>query len=481
MNALIAIDLASATPLARQVYEAWRRGILDRRFPGGARVPSSRALASELGISRSTVTQAYEQLIAEGYLVSRKGAGTFVTDALPDMSLQTPHAGKGDRKSITAIPLSQFGATLQNEIPQYPNTRGWIDFSQWNPDIREFPFALWKQLLMKQLRNIEATSSAAIFDYTAHAAGYWPLRCELAKYLARARAVNCQPEQIVITNGSQQGLDLAARLLLNKGDKVAIENPCYLGARRVFESVGARLLPQPIDECGMSCPVFEEQLRLVYVTPSHQFPLGVSMSLPRRLELLAWAREHQVLILEDDYDSEFRYNGPPLPSLQGLDTSESVLYCGTFSKVMFPGLRLGYLVVPAQLAPVLARAKWLADRHTPVLEQAALTEFISAGHLEKHIRRMRKLYGARRDALVDALQKHFAGRMEISGIDAGVHALVRIEDPALSARALQTKVQLRNAANSYIADAPKNEYLFGFSNLSERMIREGIRRIAPAP
>jgi GntR family transcriptional regulator/MocR family aminotransferase len=334
---------------------------------------------------------------------------------------------------------------------------------------------------MKQLRSIEATASAAIFDhgYAAHAAGYWPLRCEIAKYLAHFRAVVCQPEQVIITNGSQQGLDLAARIVLNKGDKVAIENPCYLGARNVFEAVGACLRPVPIDQSGMQCPTFEEKLRLVYVTPSHQYPLGVSMALARRLELLAWAREHHVLILEDDYDSEFRYKGPPLPSLQGLGNTDSILYCGTFSKVMFPGLRLGYLIVPEKLAPVLTRAKWLADRHTPVLEQAALSQFIASGHLEKHIRRMRKLYSTRRDTLVNALYQHFSADVEISGIDAGMHALVRINDPALLKRAQQAKVHLRNAASSYIVNAPANEYLFGFSSLSERTIREGIKRIAP--
>jgi GntR family transcriptional regulator/MocR family aminotransferase len=478
MRVVISIDPQLPMPLGRQVYEAWRQGILDKRFAGGERVPSSRELAADLGISRSTVTLAYEQLMAEGYLTSRKGAGTFVSAALPDMPLQSRRASKRAAMQPLPISLSSYGASLQNDVPLLPNARGWIDFSQWNPDIRHFPFALWKQLLMKQLRGIEATANAAIFDYTAHAAGYWPLRCEIARYLARCRAVVCQPEQVIITNGSQQGLDLTARIVLNKGDKVVIENPCYIGARHVFESVGAHLLPGSIDQAGMQCPTFQQNLRLVYVTPSHQYPLGVSMSLARRLELLAWAREHRVLILEDDYDSEFRYHGPPLPSLQGLGNAEPVLYCGTFSKIMFPGLRLGYLVVPAKLAPVLTRAKWLTDRHTPVLEQAALAEFIASGQLEKHVRRMRKLYGARRDALVSALHQHFPGEVEISGIDAGMHALIRLDDPALPMRAQQARVHLRNAASSYIVNAPSNEYLFGFSSLSERVIREGIKRIA---
>lgn len=477
MRVAISVDPALPIPLGKQVYEAWREAILGKRFGRGERVPSSRQLSIDLGISRSTVTLAYEQLIAEGYFTSKSGAGTFVSDALPDV--QPSRSSRHSVKQRSAIALSSYGATLQKDIPQLPFERGWIDFSHWSPDIQQFPFALWKQSLMKQLRGIEATADAAMFDYAAHAGGYWPLRCEIAMYLARSRAVSCKPEQVIITNGSQQGLDLAARVLLNPGDKVVIENPCYHGARQVFESAGAQLVPKPIDQGGMLCPSTERNVRLTYITPSHQFPSGVSMSLARRLEFLTWAREHNALILEDDYDSEFRYKGPPLPSLQGLGSTDSIIYCGTFSKVMFPGLRLGYLVAPESLAPVLSRAKWLADRHTPVLEQAALKDFIASGQLEKHIRRMRKLYGARRDALVNALHQHFAGAVEISGIDAGMHALVRLDDHGLAARALKAKVHLRNAAGSYMADAPSNEYLFGFSALSERMIREGIRRIAP--
>jgi GntR family transcriptional regulator / MocR family aminotransferase len=479
MRTLITVDQNASTPLTQQVYNAWRHGILQQRFFGGQRVPSSRELAQSLGIARSTVTTAYEQLIAEGYLVTKQGAGTFVCSNLPMHNLPKRRATLATRSRALApaIPLSDFGRQLQSDNHIRPQPKGWIDFSHWDPDLTQFPFALWKQLLQQQLRRLGGSNNPLLLDYSSHAAGYWPLRCEVAKYLARTRAVVCKPEQVLITNGSQQGLDLTARVLLNANDKVLIENPCYSGARQVFAATGAKLLPAAIDEQGLRCDYSGKDVRLLFVTPSHQFPLGVSMSLARRLELLHYAKQRNTVIVEDDYDSEFRYHGPPLPALQGLSDDVAIVYCGTFSKVMFPALRIGYLVVPDSLVPVLTQAKWLADRYTPLLEQAALTEFMAAGHLERHVRRMRKLYGARREALVTAFQQHFGAAAVISGIDAGMHALVQLKDNMLLARAEQAKVKLRPAAQSYLGKAPPHQYLFGFSSLSERVIKEGIKRI----
>jgi GntR family transcriptional regulator/MocR family aminotransferase len=291
-------------------------------------------------------------------------------------------------------------------------------------------------------------------------------------------------EQVVIVNGSQQGLDLCVRLLLDRGDEVAFENPGYQGARQIFQAHGARLRPARIDPDGVVIGDLGRKTRLVYVTPSHQFPTGVSMSLARRLELIEWARGHRgstskgSAIIEDDYDSEYRYSGAPLPALQGLAHGVPVIYIGTFSKVMFPGLRIGYVVAPERLVPALKRAKWLADRHTSLLDQAALTDFIREGHLERHIRRMRRLYGRRRQVLVESLARHFGAGAQVRGDAAGMHLLVKFDDDRIAERASANKVLLMSASAYYLTKAPRGEYIFGFSSIGERTIREGVKRLA---
>jgi GntR family transcriptional regulator/MocR family aminotransferase len=292
------------------------------------------------------------------------------------------------------------------------------------------------------------------------------------------RAVRCTPEQVVVVNGSQQGLDLCARLLLEPGEEVAFENPGYQGARRILTACGARLRPCAIDADGITLASLSKKTRLVYITPSHQYPTGVSMSLARRLELAEWARHHGTIIIEDDYCSEYRYTGPPMPSLQGLASGVPVIYIGTFSKVMFPGLRMGYIIAPRQLVPAFTRAKWLADRHSALLEQAALADFLAEGHLERHIRRMRRLYGLRRNVLIDSLDRHFGAKASILGDGAGMHLMVRFDDPRIAERAERNKVQLISASPYYLTKPPGNEFIFGFSSIGERTIREAIKRIA---
>jgi GntR family transcriptional regulator/MocR family aminotransferase len=243
---------------------------------------------------------------------------------------------------------------------------------------------------------------------------------------------------------------------------------------------GARLRPARIDENGIAIRDLGKKARLAYVTPSHQFPTGVGMSLARRLELIEWSRRHNAALIEDDYDSEYRYSGAPLPALQGLAAGVAVIYIGTFSKVMFPSLRIGYVVAPASLVARLRRAKWLADRQTPVPEQAALADFISEGHLERHIRRMRHIYGERRDALVESLDRHFGDRVQVRGDAAGMHVLARFEDERIAEKAAAAKVQLVSSAACYLTDPPGGEFILGFSSIGERSIREGIRRLAEA-
>lgn len=474
MRAAIAVDPSSATPLTRQIYEAWRDGILSGRFAGGARVPSTRELARALAVSRSTVTQAYEQLTAEGYLEATQGAGTFVCRELPEALLRARPAAKARAAAPAAIRLSRLGARLVEDFVYPPTPPGFICFSRWGPDLEQFPFALWRRLLGRHLRQ----APRALFDYTRDTQGFEPLRREIAAYATRSRAADCTPEQVIVVNGSQQALDLCARLLLEPGDEVAFENPGYLGTRRVLEACGAKLRPTGVDAEGIRVGDLGGNARLVYVTPSHQFPTGVSMSLARRLALLEWARQHRAVIIEDDYDSEYRYRGPPLPSLQGLANDVPVIYCGTFSKVMFPGLRIGYVIAPPPLVPVFTRAKWLGDRHTPALEQAALVDFLREGHLERHVRRMRRLYGQRREVLVDALRHHFGEAVEILGDPAGMHVLVRFADDGIAERARRNKVQLVGSGAYYLTRPPRNEFALGFSALGERTIREGVRRLA---
>jgi GntR family transcriptional regulator / MocR family aminotransferase len=475
MRAAIVIDPKSATPIHRQIYESWREGILRGRFAHETRVPSTRELAKTLGVARSTVTQAYEQLIAEGYLQTARGSGTFVCRVLPESLLRATRSTAKSKRAAPEFRLSNYGARLTDDF-EYPRKQpGYISFSHWWPDQSLFPSVTWRRLMFKHLRQ----SNPELFNYARHAQGYEPLRKQIAQYVARYRAAACTAEQVIVVNGSQQGLDLFARVVINSGDEVAVEDPGYIGARRVFLANGAQLNPVPVDEQGIVCDRLRVGARVVYVTPSHQFPTGVAMSLSRRLQLIAWAREHRAMIVEDDYDSEYRYSGAPLPSLQGLSPDAPVIYCGTFSKVMFPGLRVGFMIVPPSLISAFRRAKWLADRNTPLLEQAALADFLGHGHLERHIRRMRRLYGSRRQALVESLAKHFGGRAQVVGDEAGMHALVRIADAGIVERAMRNKVQLRATADYYMGHAPRNEYVFGFATLSERAIREGIRRIAP--
>jgi GntR family transcriptional regulator/MocR family aminotransferase len=476
MRAAIVLDRASVAPLHRQIYDQWRQGILTGRFRRAQRVPSTRELSSALAVSRSTVTLAYDQLIAEGYLASSRGSGTFVCHELPDELLRPNHKHIPRAEDAPPIRLSRYGAGLTDDFSYGPSPAGFIRLTQWRPDLSLFPLSIWRKLVMRRLRS----AAAELFDYADQSSGYGPLRDEIAAYVSRSRAVRCTPEQVVIVNGSAQGIDLCVRLLLEHGDEVAIENPGYHGAHRIFAGYGARLRPARIDEHGIAIGDLGRKSRLVYVTPSHQFPTGVAMSLTRRLELIEWSRRHNAVLIEDDYDSEYRYSGPPLPALQGLATGVAVIYIGTFSKVMFPSLRIGYVIAPPSLVASFRRAKWLADRQTPVPEQAALADFIAEGHLERHIRRMRRIYGERRNALVESLDRHFGDRVQIRGDAAGMHVLARFKGEGIAGKAAAAKVQLVSSASCYLTEPPEGEFILGFSSIGERSIREGIKRLAEA-
>ncbi len=492
MDLAITIDQQSTTSLHKQLYDELRNAILTGRLKPGERVPSTRTLSQSLGVSRTTVTQSYEQLLSEGYLRSSTGSGTFVGCELPDELLKSnpveksrPATRRQDERR--QIELSSYGASITDSLPfEPPEPESPINFKCGRPALEEFPLQLWRRLLLKHYRAKDFST----LDYAEDSWGYEPLREAIAGYLRHARAVTCDADQVVIVNGAQQALDLIAKLLIDRGDSVAIEDPGYLGARRVFLAQGAELFPAPVDESGIVVDALYSKsslkwrggYKLVYVTPSHQFPTGATLTLSRRLDLLAWAEKTGAMIIEDDYDSEFRYGSRPIPALQGLATGDSVIYFGTFSKVLFPALRVGYMVAPKSVARVFARAKWLADRQTPMIEQLVLADFINEGHLERHLRRMRTLYERRRQSLVRALETHFGDRVTIMGENAGMSLMVRLriklDDEEVTRRARLAGVGLVSARFYYLVESRRDEYLVGYAGLSERRIQEGIRRLA---
>lgn len=496
MDFPITLDSQSELPLHRQLYEEIRRAILSRRLTAGQRIPSTRALAGMLDISRVTVTMAYEYLLSEGYLQSARGSGTFVCRQLPDELLRTTYgtdratAGRGaprvdSASKSRAKKLSRYGSHLRDcEWLSYGGDEPEIQFSFGRPAMDEFPMRQWMQLLNEHCRR----SQLSVLDCPSRSQGYRPLRQAIAGYLAKARAVRCDPDQIIIVNGSQQAIDLVTRVFVERGDAVGLEDPCYIGARKALEVQGAQLFPIPVDASGLIVDHLKAPnvppLKLVYVTPSHQFPTGVVLALPRRLELLSWAQRTGTFIVEDDYDSEYRYKGRPIPALAGLDRGDSVLYIGTFSKVLFPALRLGYIVVPPSLADVFARAKWLADRHSPLLEQQVLADFISRGYLERHIRRMRALYEHRRQAVVAAFRQQFGEHVAIVGDNAGINVLVRFrgitDDERMVGLARKLGVGLSRTRQFYSGESPPGEFLLNYGGLTEVEIEAGVSRLAEA-
>jgi GntR family transcriptional regulator/MocR family aminotransferase len=478
----VPLDASSPAPLYRQLYDGLRGAILSGSLKAGERLPASRTLSDDLCVSRNTVVNAYEQLLAEGYLEGKVGSGTFVTRTLPEHALlvrgNAVHAGT---TTVGSGPLSRRGALLAK-------TPAWVvrasprpkPFLPGVPATDVLPLRIWANLAARHWRR----STSEQLGY-GDSAGYRPLREAIAAHLGTARAVVCDADQVIIVAGTQQGVDLASRVLLDPGDSAWMEDPGFVGARGALIGAGARLVPVPIDEEGIVVSIGirrDPTARLAYVTPSHQYPLGVAMSLSRRLELLSWAYRSGSWVLEDDYGSEFRYTGRPLASLQGLDQHGRVVYMGTFSKVLFPGLRLAYLVVPRGLRDAFVSALALSGGPPPTPSQAVLVDFLAEGHFLRHIRRMRSVYAERQEALVQASERELGGLLDVRPSATGLQIMGWLpdgtNDRAVSREAAEAGV-VAPPLSSYLLEAsPRGGLLLGYAAHTPVEIRNGVRRLA---
>lgn len=420
---LIQLSSENGLPLYQQVYVAIRQAITRQHIAQGYRMPASRELAKQLSVSRNTINNAYTQLCAEGFLESVQGSGYFVAEHIAHT---VPPNTQSTQQKTPAFGFSKRGAYLVRPTRPVPTSKN-PAFQPGLPDLEQFPFSQWRQCL----NRIQQSREPELLKYSDQG-GYYPLKQALQQYLQQARGVNCAAEQIIIVNGSQAGLDLVSRLLLDTNDTVAMEDPGYLGARDAFLAASAKLIPIPVDGEGLNTDILERKrraIKLVYTTPSYQFPMGTTLSLTRRLHLLQWANKNDAFILEDDYDSEFRYRERPLSSLQGLDESGRVIYMGTLSKVLFPALRLGYLVVPPNMAEGFAKALRKTGQDAPLQLQAALSLFIENGFFETHIRRMRKSYSEKQQKLVACCQKHLGDMLEVKITSAGMQLPALFKKP----------------------------------------------------
>jgi len=487
MKLPLSIDQASVVALHRQVYDAIRSAILHGRLRAGDRLPATRVLAEQLSLSRTTVAEAYDQLQAEGYIQGRHGSGTYVAPDLPEETLQVPAGDAGWGASARhPVRLSQWGERLGTQDYQALFRPPSLDEFQY--DFRPhrvaqdvFPWDAWRGASERAL-----SSDRTRLLFYPPSAGHPELRELVAAHIGRYRAVTCSADQIVIVNGIQQGLNLLVHLLLEPGDRVTVEDPGYPAARLAFEARGLTVTQVPVDGEGL----IVERLagmpahRLVHVTPSHQDPTGATLSLARRLALLELAERTECLILEDDYDSEFRYEGRPVESLQGLDRNGLVVYGGTFSKSVLAGLRIGFLVLPPDLVGPFVAAKSLWDSGAPMLEQAILAEFMRSGDFERHIRRMRRLYRDRRNALLTALQAYFGNRVQVGERHGGLNMLIALDLPGSDAElamvAARAGIGLRPASPYYAVAPTRPHFLMGFAALPEKEIGEGVRKLAAA-
>lgn len=486
---ILALD--DAGPLYTQVFRALRRSILDGRLGVGERLPSSRALARDVNLSRNTVLQAYEMLVDEGYAVTRGGAGTFVASELPedraairgDERAAEPASMRPSRPARLSDQASRLLGVWGNSRASWRMKRPRVryDFRYGEPRYEDFPLPTWSRLLEASARSISRDD----LGY-GDGAGHPRLRIALAKYLVRSRGVTCDPDDIIVVYGTQQAIDLVARVVVDPGRRVAIEEPGYLGIHIALEAAGAEIVPIPVDAQGLDVDALarEREISLVCLTPSHQFPTGVVMPAGRRLRLLEWADRVDAYVLEDDYDSEFNFEGSPVPSLQGLDRTGCVIHAGTLSKVMFPALRLGFIVPPRELYPALLAAKVMADAGCSGIEQRAMAAFIEEGHFDAHLRRSRTHASRKREVMLAALHESFGDRVHVTGANAGLHVMLWLLDRPgtdeleICRRAREVDVGVYPARNAFMRPPDEAVLLLGYGALDEDSIREGVRRLA---
>jgi GntR family transcriptional regulator/MocR family aminotransferase len=479
---VIATDRRSAQPLHSQIYKALRDAIARGDLRAGQRVPSSRAMSLELKVSRIPVLDAYAQLKAEGYFEARKGAGTYISHALPEHLTQCRRpVAAGPQKTSGPRPVARRALLAALEPPS-PWHAGLGAFAVHQPAFDEFPFAVWSKLVTHHAKNPGARAIHCL-----NTMGIKRFREAICNYLRTARAVQAEPEQIMIVSGSQQALQIATNVLLDPGVPVWMEEPGYRLARNTFAAAGCRLIPVPVDDEGLNVAAGMKRCadaRAAYVTPSHQYPLGSTMSAGRRMQLLNWAQHHGAWIIEDDYDSEYRFESAPVSSLQGLDSNSRVIYIGTFSKVLFASLRMGYMVIPPDLVERFIAVRHTMDIFPPYLYQEVIADFMQEGHFARHLRRMRLLYSGRRKALVDQLGKSLGDALEIHGTAAGMHlaATFRSErdDVAIAHKAAAAGVWLWPLSRSYMTKNVRKGFVLGYGNVAPQRMPAAVEKLRHA-
>jgi len=486
LYSIVVLERNSPVAMHQQLNIQISQAVLSGRLPSGLRLPASRELATKLGISRTTVVTAFQQLIAEGYLESRVGAGTFVGSNLTKQILELaplPGQARDSQKKLAYDLLSERGRALIDSrsysLQQTPTA-----FMPNQPAYDKFPFDVWARILARKNRR----PAYELLNY-GNASGYPPLRRAIAAYLYHARGIKCDEEQVIVVTGAQMAVSLSAWILLNPGDGVMLEDPGYIAMRDMLSGFGARIVNVPVDRQGMDVSTgiaTEPEARMALLAPSYQYPLGVTLSLPRRLELLAWANRAKAWIIEDDYASEFRFSGAPIAPMQTIDQNGRVIYVGTFSKVMFPSLRVGYLVVPPALVDAYAAAVHLLTRGVSTLTQAALAEFINKDHFSKHIRRMRLIYAERHEAMIEASHKNLEGLIDVSPAKTGMNVVGWLPkngkdhgDDLVAVRKLNAHGILSAPMSvQYSVKQPRHGLLLGFGCSSVKETQYAVKKMA---
>jgi len=475
----IEINRSAAAPLHTQVYEGYRTAILRGDLRPGQRVPSSRHLAGEYRMSRFPILQAYAQLLAEGYFESRTGAGTFIARLLPEQLTSVKRDINRPLQSLSGPRVVSHASSLYPSFNAGGFNRGWGAFGVHQPAFDQFPFGIWSDLVARHSRNPQAGALHHLSPL-----GSERFRSEICAYLRTARGVQCEPGQVMIVSGSQQALDITVRVLLDPGSPVFVEEPGNGLQRTILNAAGCRLFPLPVDREGMDIGFAidrKQKAKAAFITPSYQYPLGATMSVTRRLHLLNWAHTSGSWIIEDDYDSEFRYESSPVASLQAMDANARVIYIGTFSKVVFPSLRVGYIVIPHDLVDRFCAVRFAMDIFPPYLYQEVLTDFMSEGHFARHIRRMRKLYGERRKIMVKSIRSEFGDMLEVQGAEAGMHVAVTLpgsfRDTEIAAKAFHSRLWLWPLSPCYLKGPVRQGFVLGFGSTSSDHIPAAVAKL----